>query len=367
MKKKLIAITVVIAMTLTWIVDVAAIEQWSYSEDLTVYVNGEKVDNGAYKPIIVNDRTLVRLVPIFEALGYSSTDGAAEAGYYSYTEADKSISLIKNGTNATYTFIAESPYAIIGTGEGDLYSLEVPATLEYFDVFYIPIRAFCEMTNLNITWDDATRTVYISGEIGGTSATNTVVIDSNSSDSHSASLLTYEEAKAIGEAYVNDPDILLGGDTELITHNGRPAYQFTLRSKSMLGNGGSGTLGETLYVYADNGETDGSIGVNISNVQTANTSIIGNYRAYTNDDAREGIAGLEITEVESDKIRITYTRRHGHEFDIGNVSAYLQTDGTYVAEGEDRRYTLTPVGADSILFKITIGSDVVEELTFIRL
>ena len=40
-----------------------------YAEDVSVYVmNGQKIDNSQYKPIITNDRTLVRVVPIFEAL-----------------------------------------------------------------------------------------------------------------------------------------------------------------------------------------------------------------------------------------------------------------------------------------------------------
>ena len=46
-------------------VTAGAFEQKSYAEDVSVYVNGQKIDNGQYKPIIANDRTLLRLVPIF--------------------------------------------------------------------------------------------------------------------------------------------------------------------------------------------------------------------------------------------------------------------------------------------------------------
>ncbi|MDD6762026.1 MAG: stalk domain-containing protein, partial [Clostridiales bacterium] len=44
------------------------------------------------------------------------------------------------------------------------YSLDVPATLQYNDVFYVPIRAFCEMVGLYIEWDNASRSVYVTSD-----------------------------------------------------------------------------------------------------------------------------------------------------------------------------------------------------------
>ncbi len=162
-KKRFIAAIAALTMLISAFggLSAGAFDEWSYDEDVSVYVNGNKIDNKEYKPIIANDRTLVRLVPIFDALGYGTSDGSAEAGYYSFTAEDKSISIVKKGTNATYTFIAESQFAIIGTGGGSPYNLEVPATLQYFDTFYVPIRAFCEMVGLNIEWNDTARSVYI--------------------------------------------------------------------------------------------------------------------------------------------------------------------------------------------------------------
>ena len=94
------------------------------------------------------------------------------------------------------------------------------------------------MVGLNITWDNATRSVYVEN-----------------------ALLAYEQAKEKAAEFVNDSDILLGGDTATVEHNGRQAYAFVLRSKELVENGGLGSMGTTIYVYADNGEVDGSKGI----------------------------------------------------------------------------------------------------------
>ena len=139
----------------------------------------QKIDNGQYKPIIANDRTLVRLVPIFEALGYSN----------SYDSNAKTVTFAKDGGTVSYKFTAENYTAeTISDGQAEsTYELDVPATLQYSDVFYVPLRAFCDMVGLNITWDNATRSVYVEN-----------------------ALLTYEQAKEKATEFVNDSDILLG-------------------------------------------------------------------------------------------------------------------------------------------------------------
>lgn len=236
MKKRVFAAATAAMMTVSALgsVTAGAFEQTSYAEDVSVYVNGQKIDNGQYKPIIANDRTLVRLVPIFEALGYSN----------SYDSNAKTVTFAKGGGTVSYKFTAENYTAeTISDGQAEsTYELDVPATLQYSDVFYVPLRAFCDMVGLNITWDNATRSVYVE-----------------------SSLLTYEQAKEKAAEFVNDSDVLLGGDTATVEHNGRQAYAFVLRSKELVENGGSGTMGTTIYVYADNGEVDGSNGnANIS-------------------------------------------------------------------------------------------------------
>ena len=239
MKKRVFAAATAAMMTVSALgsVTVGAFEQTSYAEDVSVYVNGQKIDNGQYKPIIANDRTLVRLVPIFEALGYSN----------SYDSNAKTVTFAKDGGTVSYKFTAENYTAeTISDGQAEsTYELDVPATLQYSDVFYVPLRAFCDMVGLNITWDNATRSVYVE-----------------------SALLTYEQAKEKATEFVNDSDILLGGDTAMVEHNGRQAYAFVLRSKELVENGGSGTMGTTIYVYADNGEVDGIKGNATGNVNS---------------------------------------------------------------------------------------------------
>lgn len=175
MNKKIISLALSAAALLSCTTGVSAFEEYSYSDELSVYINGEKIDNGEYKPIIVNDRTLVRLVPVFEALGYEIADEMDE---------NKSVTFYLPNTNTVYTFTAESYEAIVGTGGGDPFILDVPATLQYHDVFYVPLRAFCEMTGLDIVWNDSTRSVYVTGNASntGTSEEQTVGTSGTSSD-----------------------------------------------------------------------------------------------------------------------------------------------------------------------------------------
>ena len=42
-------------------VTAGAFEQKSYAEDVSVYVNGQKIDNGQYKPIIANAQNFVKI------------------------------------------------------------------------------------------------------------------------------------------------------------------------------------------------------------------------------------------------------------------------------------------------------------------
>ena len=275
MKKRLIAVIAAVAMMAAAVPSAGAIDQWSYSEDVTIYINGDKIDNGQYKPIIVNDRTMVRLVPIFEALGFS----------HSELDQYNSVTFIKKDTNETYRFVAEKNYAIGGTGYDEeavmsgqdtscnIY-FDVPATLQYYDVFYVPIRAFCDIAGLSISWDDATRSVYITS------------------------------------------------DTEVIPQD---------------------------------------------TVSSAKSISIGNDRAYTNDDAKEGIANLDITSSDSDSVMFTYDHRNQKDYNMGNVTAYLQDDGTYVARGEARQYILTPLNGNIVLTIIEGHETVVDNLLFEKL
>ena len=149
--KKIISAITASAIIATGI-GASALEVKTYSENLKVYYNGADVYAGTeYQPIIINERAMVRLVPIFEKMGWSN---------YSYDDASKSASFY--GNDITYVFSNDSNTAIIRNADGSeqTKSLDVPATI-YNDVFYVPLRAFCEMVGNDIQWNADERCVFV--------------------------------------------------------------------------------------------------------------------------------------------------------------------------------------------------------------
>lgn len=154
MRKKLLRVAAAICAVCTVALFAGAVEINSYSEDLTVYYNGENVyANSENKPCIINDRTMVPLRPIFEAMGWSSDS-------ISYDDATKSA--LFEGGDTSCEFVSESSAAVVyyAGGTQNEHFLDVPATI-YNGNFYIPIRAFCEIWGADIEWDNATRSVLI--------------------------------------------------------------------------------------------------------------------------------------------------------------------------------------------------------------
>ncbi len=386
MKKRLIAALAAASMMAAAVPCACA----SYSEDVTVYVNGEMVDSGQYKPLIVNDRTMVRLVPIFEALGYT------------YGDLDKynSVSFTKKGTNTVYRFIAEQNYAVVGTGydEEEVMSgrdtsrnsyFDVPATLQYYDVFYVPVRAFCEIAGVDIAWDEDTRSVYI---VDADSLIGTYTASAN--DEPMAGLeITKAGDGSLTFAYSRRHT---GG----FGYSANPAY-FQPDGAYVADGEYSGTRRDTgeyesspvTYVLfpkanghirfeiydKDTGEAhdiawdfiktsssvEGASGASGASGTSDAAISAGNYRAY--DSAGEGIANLDVTSTGADRIMITYDYRGWKDYNIGNATAVLD-NGVYVAAGENRKYVLTPLDADSFSLTIIEGADtVVDNLVFKKL
>ena len=62
-----------------------AVEINTFSDDLSVYYNNKNVyENNTNKPIIVNDRTMVQIKPIFELMGFSAdyNDVEKKGGFF---------------------------------------------------------------------------------------------------------------------------------------------------------------------------------------------------------------------------------------------------------------------------------------------
>ena len=150
---------IVAALTMFSTVSVSAVEIKTYSEDLSVYYNGIDVyADSQYKPIIVNDRTMVQIKPIFELMGFSSK----------YDNSLKKATFSKEGEEFEYSFIAEdyNVYKLSAISEHQTVptTMDVPAMI-YNDTFYVPLRAFCETLAMDIDWISAERKVLVTNNI----------------------------------------------------------------------------------------------------------------------------------------------------------------------------------------------------------
>ena len=135
---------------------VSAVDIKTYSEDLSVYYNNNDVyENSVNKPIIINDRTMVQIKPIFELMGFSAD----------YNDLEKKATFTSADQSLKYVFISEdfNIYKIVGDSEKQSVKvLDVPATI-YNDTFYVPLRGFCDVFGMNIDWVNSERKVLVSG------------------------------------------------------------------------------------------------------------------------------------------------------------------------------------------------------------
>ena len=123
----------------------------SASEHITVIVNEKKL-NLSVEPIIVNDRTMVPLRPICEALGCTiDWDAETETATISHP-----VSVV-NMTIGSYWFKKNS---LLDNTKNVEKQMEAPPII-YMNSTMIPIRALAEAINAIVEWDEGTQTVRI--------------------------------------------------------------------------------------------------------------------------------------------------------------------------------------------------------------
>lgn len=115
------------------------------SSDIIVTVNGEQVQFKNQEPIIKDDRTLVPVRGVFEAMG-ANVDWLQEA---------QKVVVNTASVNITLTLNSDIYYV-----NGEAKTLDVPATL-INDRTMVPIRAISESLGCNVEWDNANRVVVI--------------------------------------------------------------------------------------------------------------------------------------------------------------------------------------------------------------
>lgn len=144
MKKAIIKICCTISMLSAAMGITYGINTIRAADDISVTVDGAALDFDV-KPQIIQDRTMVPMRAIFEALG-----------------ADVYWDSISN----TATGIKDSTVVIIGIGSNKLYkndtaiTLDVPAALIDGRTL-VPVRAVSEAFDCTVSWSDSTRTVRI--------------------------------------------------------------------------------------------------------------------------------------------------------------------------------------------------------------
>lgn len=128
-----------------------------FAEDnISVYLDGNQIQFDV-QPQIINNRTMVPLRTIFEALG-ASVD---------WNEETRTVTSAKNSTYVSLT--ADSSDMLVN---GTAVALDAPACVIDGRTL-VPIRAVSEAYNTSVDWDAASRTVYIttSGYNANTSMT----------------------------------------------------------------------------------------------------------------------------------------------------------------------------------------------------
>jgi len=120
----------------------------AFADDITVLLDGKAIDFDV-APIIENDRTLVPLRAIFEALGAQVVwDGET-----------RTVISVKNDRSCVLQIGNANMFVSSGLST-ETKTLDVPAQIKD-DRTLIPLRAVSEAYNCTVDWDGATRTVTI--------------------------------------------------------------------------------------------------------------------------------------------------------------------------------------------------------------
>ena len=113
---------------------------------IQVYVDGNLVTFSDQEPVIVDDRTLVPMRRIFEAMGATVT----------WSEPLQTITSVRNQDTITMTIGDDTVYRN-GTA---VYTMDVPAQIMQ-DRTMVPVRAIAESFGASVGWDGKTYTITI--------------------------------------------------------------------------------------------------------------------------------------------------------------------------------------------------------------
>ena len=146
--KKLTTTILALAISASMFMGIGALAD----SDIRVCLNGQQIQF-EQPPVIQNERTLVPVRAIFEAMGMS----------VSWNETTKKILAV--GDSGVITMEIGTVMLGYGSSENniELHPMDVaPCIIN--DSTYVPARFIAEATGYNVDWDASSRTVVISGE-----------------------------------------------------------------------------------------------------------------------------------------------------------------------------------------------------------
>jgi hypothetical protein len=116
------------------------------NQGINLFVNGREVDCSMAAPLIKNNRTLVPMRPLFEALDIQ----------VKWIEATKTVVCQKDNTQIELTIGSKN--AVIN---GEVVTVEVaPEIIKGYT--YMPVRFLTENLGFNVNWDEETKSVEVS-------------------------------------------------------------------------------------------------------------------------------------------------------------------------------------------------------------
>lgn len=122
-------------------------ENYEFTDEILVGYDRKNIDFEPYgqEPVIVNDRTLVPLRAIFEAMGAT----------VEWDDAAKTVTAVRGDTTISLAIGSDQLYV-----NGQAVTIDVPAQI-INERTMVPVRAIAESFGCEVDWNDGARRVYI--------------------------------------------------------------------------------------------------------------------------------------------------------------------------------------------------------------
>ena len=176
MKKRVLSLCMAAALLVT------AVPVMAEESDVTISVDGVNVEFSDQKPVIKENRTLVPVRGVLEAMGVDVT----------WDESTKTIGMSKG--DKTATLVIGSDTLMIGNSEK--VTLDVAPEI-IGERTMLPIRAAAEAFDAEVGWDDSSRTITITT---AKENTETTTPETDNSETETPSEKTFEKSEVTLEA-----------------------------------------------------------------------------------------------------------------------------------------------------------------------